>query len=147
MVNIKKFWIICKKTENLVKIWVHRQFRRGKPGPQWSKIFEKCEKNCRIFCRKYEECLWRDFLKIAGKYKEISKKNLNKIGGNFLKLWCWLYTLAECIWREFRARIARDETGRMRVSTLLPRAPNFGMRHEATARRDTRPFNSCITDH
>ncbi len=32
-------------------------------------------------------------------------------------------------------------------STLLLRALNFGVRHEATAGRDTRPFDSCITDH
>ncbi len=38
------------------------------------------------------------------------------------------------------------ETGRVRLSTLLPRALNFGAQHEATARRDRRLFNSCITD-
>ncbi len=43
-------------------------------------------------------------------------------------------TLAECIWRESRVRVARDETGRVQLSTLLPRALNFGTQHEATAR-------------
>ncbi len=37
---------------------------------------------------------------------------------------CRLYTLAECIWREYRARVARDETGRVQLSTLLPKALN-----------------------
>ncbi len=32
--------------------------------------------------------------------------------------------LAECTRRESRARVARDETGRVRLSTLLPRALN-----------------------
>ncbi len=45
---------------------------------------------------------------------------------------CRLYTLAEFIWRESRARVARDETGRVRLSTLLPRALNP---REARARR------------
>ncbi len=49
---------------------------------------------------------------------------------------CWLYTIAECICRESRVRVAQDETGRVRLSTLLPRAINFGVRHQATARRD-----------
>ncbi len=31
-------------------------------------------------------------------------------------------TLAECIWRESRPRVAWDNTGRVRLSTLLPRA-------------------------
>ncbi len=43
-------------------------------------------------------------------------------------------------------RVARDETGRVQLSTLLSRALNFGAQHEATARRDTRPFDSCIMD-
>ncbi len=52
----------------------------------------------------------------------------------------WLYTLTECIWLESQVRVARDKTGRVRLCTLLLRALNFGTRHEATARRDTRPL-------
>ncbi len=59
--------------------------------------------------------------------------------------YCRLYTLAtlaECIQRDSRVRVTRDETVRVRLFTLFPWALGFGMWHEATARRDTRPFDS-----
>ncbi len=38
--------------------------------------------------------------------------------------YCRLYTLASCIWQESRTRVVRDETGRVWLSTLLPRTVN-----------------------
>ncbi len=62
-----------------------------------------------------------------------------------IEILCRLCTLAECIRRESRVRVARDETGRVRLSTLLPRALNFGVRHEATQDPLTRASQTPLT--
>ncbi len=72
---------------------------------------------------------------VHGKLKYRKEKFLNAEGRNIMP--------AAHSRRVHLATVVRDETGRVRLSTLLSRALNFGARHEATVRQHTSPFDSC----